>query len=196
MVRAVAGSLAEVPPVAALPAPHVLRCVEGDLGAWRQLHRQYFPIAAAFLRKLGVEERDREDACQEVFLQMFRYLARFRGEADPKTWLYRLCITQARRVRRRNQLSHALQHMLAFLPGESLVSSPGFCEDTAQRRIQWALGRLSEKERSAFVLYEMEGLAGKEIAAILGCKEATLWRRLHDARREFRRALTASELEP
>jgi len=182
--------------VSAVPAPHALRCLEGDLGAWRQLHRQYFPIAAAFLRKLGVDERDREDACQEVFLQMFRYLARFRGEADPKTWLYRLCITQARRVRRRNKLAHTLHRVLAFLPGESLVSSPSFSERAAQRRIRAALAQLSEKERSAFVLYEMEGLAGKQIAAIVGCKEATLWRRLHDARRSFCRALAASEVEP
>jgi RNA polymerase sigma-70 factor, ECF subfamily len=195
MVRAAAGSLVEVE-VSAQPAAHALRCVEGDRSAWRQLHRRYYPVAAAFLRKLGVDERDREDACQEVFLQMFRYLAQFRGEADPKTWLYRLCITQARRVRRRNKLAHALQHVLAFLPGESLVSSPSFSEPAAQRRVEAALARLSDKERSAFVLYEMEGLAGKQIAAIVGCKEATLWRRLHEARQAFRHALAESEVVP
>ena len=48
---------------------------------------------------------------------------------------------------------------------------------------------LSEKERAAFVLYEMEGVAGKQIASIVGCKEATLWRRLHDARKAIRAAL-------
>ena len=35
--------------------------------AWRRLHRRYYPIAGAFLRKLGVRERDLEDATQEVF---------------------------------------------------------------------------------------------------------------------------------
>jgi RNA polymerase sigma-70 factor (ECF subfamily) len=195
MVRAAAGSLVGVEASAVAASP-LLRCVAGDRGAWQQLHRQYHPVAAAFLRKLGVDERDCEDACQEVFLQMFRYLSRFRGEADPKTWLYRLCITQARHVRLRNKVAHALHHVLAFLPGESLVSSPSFSEKSAQRRIEAALGQLSDKERSAFVLYEMEGLAGKQIAAILDCKEATLWRRLHDARRVFRRSLAASEVEP
>src|SRR6185436_18333266 len=34
----------------------VMRCVEGDETAWRDLHRSYYPIAAAFLRKLGVQE--------------------------------------------------------------------------------------------------------------------------------------------
>src|SRR5262245_35497646 len=57
-------------------------CIEGNALAWRQLHRQYYPVAAAFLRKLGVRERDLDDASQEVFLQLFRYLPRFRREAE------------------------------------------------------------------------------------------------------------------
>ena len=71
----------------------VHRCVSGEPDAWRALHTHYRPIAGAFLRKLGVEGEELEDACQEVFLQMFRYLPRFRGEAQIKTWLYRLCVT-------------------------------------------------------------------------------------------------------
>lgn len=195
MVRAAANSLVEVE-ASSSPAQPLLRCVEGDRSAWRQLHRQYYPVAAAFLRKLGVQERDLDDACQEVFLQMFRYLSRFRGEADPKTWLYRLCITQARRARLKHRVAHALTNVLALLPREALVSTPSFSEHAAQRRIEAALSQLSEKERAAFVLYEMEGVAGKQIASIVGCKEATLWRRLHYARQVFRQALEATEVEP
>lgn len=194
MVRAAANSLVKAE-ASSSPAQPLLRCVEGDRGAWRQLHRQYYPVAAAFLRKLGVHERDLDDACQEVFLQVFRYLARFRGEADPKTWLYRLCITQARRARLRHKVTHALESVL-MLSREALVSTPSFNEHAAQQRIEAALARLSEKERAAFVLYEMEGIAGKQIAAIIGCKEATLWRRLHYARQVFRAALEASEVAP
>src|SRR5688572_32233198 len=191
MVRAAASSFAQVDieveaSPASAPAHPLLRCVDGNRAAWRQLHRQYYPVAAAFLRKLGVQERDLDDACQEVFLQMFRYLSRFRGEADPKTWLYRLCITQARRARSRHRVFNALSNVLALLPREALVSTPSFSEHAAQRRIEAALSQLSEKERAAFVLYEMEGVAGKQIASMVGCKEATRGRRLHYARQGFR----------
>jgi RNA polymerase sigma-70 factor, ECF subfamily len=203
MVRAAASSFAQVDmevessPAAAPALAHpLLRCVDGNHAAWRQLHRHYYPVAAAFLRKLGVQERDLDDACQEVFLQMFRYLPSFRGEADPKTWLYRLCITQARRARLRHKVTSALEHMLAFLPRDSLVSTPSFSEPAAQRRIEAALAALSDKERSAFVLFEMEGMGGKEICAILECTEATLWRRLHYARQVFRQALVETEVAP
>jgi RNA polymerase sigma-70 factor, ECF subfamily len=107
-----------------------------------------------------------EDATQDVFLEMFRYLPRFRGESELSTWLYRLCITQARRVR-----------------------TPSRPDDVARHRIEQALAALTETERTVFVLYEMEGVPGKQIAQIVSCPEATVWRRLHYARHAFRRAL-------
>jgi RNA polymerase sigma-70 factor (ECF subfamily) len=166
-------------------------CVEGSTRAWRELHRRYFPIASAFLRKLGVRERDLEDATQEVFLQVHKYLPRFRREAELSTWLYRICITQARKARRRARVSETLLGILSLVPAEQLVSAPSFCEDQARRRVEQALSALPEGERAAFVLYEMEGVPGKQIAEILNCPEATVWRRLHYARETFRRVLGA-----
>ena len=93
------------------------------------------------------------------------------------------------RVRRRTRLSSALLRVLSLAPKETLVSTPSFSEETARRRIEAALAELTEAERHVFVLYEMEGLAGKRIAEILECPEATIFRRLHYARRAFRHAL-------
>jgi RNA polymerase sigma-70 factor (ECF subfamily) len=167
--------------------------IDGDAAAWRRFHRRYFPVAAAFLRKLGVRDVELEDATQEVFLQVHRYLPRFRGDSELSTWLYRICITEARRVRRRAHLTAALLRVLSLEPKDALVSTPSFSEEGARRRIEAALSELSESERYVFVLYEMEGLSGKHIAEILECPEATVFRRLHYARRAFRRALGASD---
>jgi RNA polymerase sigma-70 factor, ECF subfamily len=164
-------------------------CAEGDALAWRKLHRKYFPVAAAFLRKLGVRERDLEDATQDVFLQMYKYLPRFRRQAELSTWLYRLCITQARHTRRRTRVTEALLSILSLMPSAALLSEQSFSEDLARKRIAQALATLPEGERAVFVLYEMEGLPGKQIAEIVKCPEATVWRRLHYARRTFREAL-------
>jgi RNA polymerase sigma-70 factor, ECF subfamily len=184
-VRAVTAVAAD----SALETQLVEDCAVGDASAWRKLHRRYFPVAGAFLRKLGVLDGDIEDATQDVFLEMFRYLPSFRGEAELSTWLYRLCITQARRVRRRARLTDMLLKLLPLAPTQQLVSTPSLPEDVARRRIERALATLGDAERTAFVLYEMEGLPGKQIAQIVGCPEATVWRRLHYARDTFRRAL-------
>lgn len=168
-------------------------CSEGDAAAWRKLHSRYYPVAAAFLRKLGVAEHDLDDATQEVFLQVYKYLPKFRRQAELSTWVYRICISEARRVRRRSRVTDTLLRMLSFSPSASLVSGPSYSEDAARRRIGAALSSLSEGERAAFVLYEMEGVPGRQIAEILKCPEATVWRRLHYARQTFRRALASGQ---
>jgi len=173
-------------------SPLLLQCVRGDHAGWRALHFHYYPVTIAFLRKLGVSELDLEDASQEVFLQMHRYLPRFRGNAELKTWLYRLCITQARVLRRRRRVSNALRSLFSFSPESMNVASPGFCEESARRRVQAALDSLSETERIVVVLYDMEGLPGKQVAEISRCKEGTLWRRLHYARKKFVQSLEES----
>jgi hypothetical protein len=52
----------------------VRNCVAGTPDAWRALHRRYYPVAMAFLRKLGTRDADADDACQDVFVELFRYL--------------------------------------------------------------------------------------------------------------------------
>jgi RNA polymerase sigma-70 factor (ECF subfamily) len=170
-------------------------CARGDATAWRSLHLRYYPIAVAFLRKLGVTDAEVEDAAQEVFLQMHRYLGRFRGDAELKTWVYRLCVTQARRARRGRRMRDTVSKLLADAPRESLVSTPGFCEHAARRRIEAALSRLSDNHRVLFVLLDMEGVPAKQVAEILGCREVNVWRRLHDARKCFVRALDTNPRE-
>jgi RNA polymerase sigma-70 factor (ECF subfamily) len=179
---------------ASAPAPAsaslVSRCVAGEPGAWRALHHAYYPIAGAFLRKLGVGDVDIEDACQEVFVQMHRYLPTFRGQADLKTWLYRLCMTEAGNVRRRFRLADTVRKLLRReLAARPPIDGAALTDDMARRKVDAGLAALKDAERLVFVLYEMEGLAGEQIAEIAGCPVATVWRRLHYARRTFQAAI-------
>ncbi len=188
---------ARTAPPSAVTAPRatdrdlIADCVAGDGEAARTLHVRYHGVASAFLRKLGTGPGELEDACQEVFLCFFRYLPSFRGEAELKTWLYRLCITEARRARRRRRIGRVLEVLMIQRGSEDseLVPAAARSDATLARLCGAALDRMGEKLRLVFVLYEMEGLSGKQIADIAGCPEATVWRRLHDARRLFRTAL-------
>jgi len=62
--------------------------------------------------------------------------------------------------------------------------------------VQAALAQLTEPERLVFVLYELEGVAGREVATIAGCPEATVWRRLHYARKKFSAYIEGQESAP
>jgi RNA polymerase sigma-70 factor (ECF subfamily) len=173
----------------------VERCVAGEASAWRELHRTFYPTVRTFLRRMGVEGGENEDACQEVFVQVFRSLPRFEHRAELKTWLYRLCLTQASRARRRRALRLRV-HLGALWgrPAEPQATQE-WSEPQMGQRIGDALGRMKPHHREVFVLYELEALSGEEVAAILGCPEPTVWRRLHHARREFEALVTGAGAE-
>jgi len=170
----------------------VRRCVAGERLAWRHLHRQLYPVARTFLQRMGVVAPDLDDACQDVFLRLFRALPGFRGESEIKTWLYRLCATVAGRCRQRTNVTQTVLQLLARRRAEPLACGPG--DGSAEARLlEYALSRLRHSERLVFVLYELEGLSGKEVAEIAGIPEATVYTRLHYARRTFRAALGEGE---
>ncbi len=165
--------------------PLVTRCAAGDLLAWRELHRQYYSVVQAFLRRIGIQDRDVDDVCQEVFVRLHRSVGSFRGESELKTWIYRVCVTEAARLRRRLRVWDAVLRMGATDAREPTLPGPEANDFMLGERLEAALGRMPAGDRAAFVLYELEGLSGKEIAAVLGCPVATVWRRLHYARRTF-----------
>ncbi len=168
----------------------VARCVSGDGAAAHALHEKYYPAAAAFLRKLGARPDEMEDACQEVFLQFFRYLPSFRGEAQIKTWLFRLCISEARRARRKRRVRATLATLLGReVRREAAVPPATVSEATLRRRVEIGLDRLSEGHRLVFVLLEMEGLPANQVAELARCSEATVWRRVGEVRRRCREML-------
>lgn len=176
------------------PGPLLTRCVRGEDQAWRDLHRDYHPVAARFLRRMGVLPGELDDACQEVFVQIFRYLARFEQRSDFKTWLYKLCLSQAGRVRRRRRLHTALDWLLGRgdVPGTHELEWSA--SQTAQR-VRQVLERMKPMHQEVFVLFELEGVAGEQIARILRCRPATVRRRLHYARQEFETLLRAEAAE-
>lgn len=173
--------------------PHVVR---GERNAWRAFHGHFQPVAMAFLRRLGVSDLEMEDACQDVFLQAHRYLPRFRGEAEVKTWFYRLCVSEARQVRRRGRIERTLTGAVAGFSLDTTVPAHTRSSEAILGRVADALRAMNDGQRLAFVMFEIEGVAGKEIAEISGCPEPTIWRRLHHARRIFRERLAVEEGPP
>lgn len=170
----------------------VARCVAGEPAAWRALHRQYHVTTLQVLSRLGVPAHQVEDASQEVFLDVYRYLPRFRGEADVRTWVYRICVGHARTLRKRARL--AAMFAAVWAPFTEPTDTAQIEETLAARQLAKALDHLTEAQRSVFVLFELQGLSGQEIATIIDRPESTVFRRLHDARARFVQAVQEGEL--
>jgi RNA polymerase sigma-70 factor (ECF subfamily) len=174
----------------------IQQSLRGDERAAEDLHRAYAPIATAFLRKLGIRREEIDDARQEVFLQFFRYLAGFRAEAELKTWLFRLCVSEARRTRRRRKSGIALGDRLRSEPVNDVVPPASRSEATIQELVKRAVARMPADQRQAFILFELDGLTAKEVAKIGGRSLPSTLRRRYEAQRVVQETLSVERSRP
>jgi RNA polymerase sigma-70 factor (ECF subfamily) len=164
----------------------VERCRAGERDALARFYRTYrADVARNLYRVLGPNRDEVEDVLQEVFIEVFRSIARFRNESKISTWLYRVCVNVAlQRLRKRRRRAEVMSD-----------EGPETHDDrTPQRALEAReriaamyriLDELSPKKRVVFVLHEIEGREPKEIAGIVGAPVLTVRTRLHYARKEF-----------
>ena len=163
----------------------VRRCVEGDTTAWRTLYDRHFPDVERLVSSLGIVDAEADDICQEIFVIIYKNLARFRGEARLSTWIYRLATREAIRFARRRRLLRGLADL--FARDKRAAAPTDWSESEAGRRhyLRQLLDKLPPERRLALVLYEIEGVPVSEIARISDCAENTVWTRLHRARTDL-----------
>jgi len=154
-----------------------------------QVYREHMQLVARWASRLAGPGLDVEDLVQEVFLQVHRLLPGFRGEAQLTTWLYAITHNVVRTRRRKERFRR-----LFWFAGDPdrlhLVASGPTPIEAAERRqsadlIYRALDRLPEKYRTVFILFEIDGRSGEEIAELTGIKLATVWVQLSRARAQL-----------
>jgi RNA polymerase sigma-70 factor (ECF subfamily) len=166
----------------------IARCQAGERAALGEFYRTYRgDVMRNLSRVLGPHRGDLEDVLQDVFIETFRSLRRFRGDAKLSTWLYRVCINVAlqRLRKRKRQAEVAEDHTPSTLLHDEQTPERGL---DARRRVDAVYAILDElppKKRMVFVLHEIEGREPKEIAGIVGAPVLTVRTRLHYARKEF-----------
>ena len=175
------------------------RCREGHPEAFARLvalhEGMVFNLAA---RLLGDREEAR-DVAQDVFLQVYRTLARFEGRSSLRTWIYRIVVNQCQnrrrfwRRRRRDKEESLVEGIEASEAGRQGSGWASPFDETLRRerasRVQAALLELSFDHRTVLVLRELEGLCCEEIATLLGVADGTVKSRLSRAREALRRRL-------
>lgn len=163
----------------------VERAAAGDLDAFVELVRGYEHRVASVLYRLLDDRRDVEEATQDVFVQAWRNLHRFRGDAQLFTWLYRIAVNEALMRRRRKRPD--VQELDERLPAAP-DPEPGLRDQLVR-----ALSELPFEYRAAVVLRDIEGLTNAEVAEALGVSVAAAKSRVHRGRLQIRDALAEEE---
>lgn len=179
------------------PLDVVLEQHEGSAAlTFEQVYSSSFNDVARWIRALGGLPADVEDLTQEVFLVVRRKLSGFDGR-NLRGWLYRIAQRTVRDYRRRAWFRRV------FLGGGNAPdhydtaasdSDPSdlFERKEAEGLLKGLLGQMSEVRRTTFILFEIEGYSGEEIAEMQSIPLNTVWTRLHHARKEFLRLVAES----
>lgn len=167
---------------------------QGDEGAWRRIYDSTCDRLFALLCFQVGDREEAKDLLQETYVQAFRKLSSYRGDAPLEVWLRAIALHKAvdwkRVVLRRMKRTVGLHESTASVPPQ--VDGVRFeSEDAALRR---GLSALSERQRAALILREWEERSFREIAQLLGCNESTA--RVHHtrARERLRLALSAESI--
>lgn len=156
----------------------------GDLDAFAELVRRYERRVRSVLVPLLDDQRDVEEAAQDVFVQAWRNLSSYRGDAALFTWLYRIAINEALMRRRRRKLP------LTEL-GETAATAPE--PEPAEGWLFARVRALPDELRLPLVLRDIEGLSNQEVADVLDLSVAATKSRIHRARMRIRADLEARQ---
>lgn len=150
-----------------------------------EIYDKWFDQVARWVSALGGPSGDVEDLTQDTFLIIGRRLPDFDGK-NLAGWLYRVAKSVVRDHRRRAWFKHLLFGVDAVDQVASGQTPATLFEgQERQRTLFQILSKMNESKRETFILFEIVGNSGEEIAELLGIPINTVWTRLHHARKEF-----------
>lgn len=170
--------------------------------AFDKLYRDHVDLVYRYAYRLCGDMESANDLVQETFLNAFRGMNAFRGDAQVSTWLYTIASRAAMRLRRKRkgapERELSLEEFIPTSDGEFRLQIPieGLTPEQAlenkelREALDHAINKLPKKYRIALVLRDMEGLSAKEVSGIMGLSERAVKSRLHRARLFVRRELS------
>ena len=151
-------------------------------------YNQWFEDVLKWVRALGGRDSELEDIAQEVFLVVRKRIDTFDGR-NPAGWLYQITRRKVRDFRQLAWIKKVFtrDHVdtVDDLPYDGEGPAAELERKQKQRMLHLILTKMNEDRRATFVLFEIDGVSGEDIAHLQGVPVNTVWSRLHKARKEF-----------
>jgi RNA polymerase sigma-70 factor (ECF subfamily) len=178
------------PEVTDASALHALS--QGNIGALGVIYDRYHSCVSSFVGRATNDASDVEDIVHATFMTAARAAGSFDGRMSCRPWLVGIA---ARLVHRRKRgllrWARALQELTVYQGDRFTDPHRELTARDDVKRLSKALEKLTEPKRVVLLLAESSGLSSEEIAESLQIPVGTVWTRLHHARRDLRRLLSA-----
>jgi RNA polymerase sigma-70 factor (ECF subfamily) len=171
----------------------------GNQKAFQELVETYQNMVANTCYGLLQNVADAEDVTQEVFIEVYRSISKFRGDSKLSTWLYRIATTRSIDVLRKRKRRSMVQSIQTFFGGEeSAMQVPDNRSQTPQEALEndergailaAAVAKLPEPQQIAFTLSKYEDLTYQQIADVMDKSISSVESLLFRAKQNLRKYL-------
>lgn len=166
--------------------------LSGNVNRYEEIVREYQEIVAGLCYKLGGDKVDIEEMTQQVFVELYTALPRFKFQSKLSTFIYRITV---------NVICKEFKHQRRYQTGEMDTalqqmqeSSPSVEQDIIHqerlRQLRQAIGLLNREQRTALVLYTYEEFSYQQIADVMQCTVAKVESLIFRARKNLKKMLT------
>ncbi|MFC1852929.1 RNA polymerase sigma factor [candidate division CSSED10-310 bacterium] len=180
----------------------VQKIKNGEQHHFSEIVSRYENLIYQYTLRMCGNQPDAEDILQETFLNAFRAIDRFRGDSKLATWLYRIannsCLMKKRKSKFAPEKELSLSDIISepgsrnyqYLEASNASPMSKLLDVELKEKLQQIILDLPKKHRQSFVLADIQGFSGQEIADILGVSIPTVKSRLHRARLFVRQKLS------
>lgn len=175
-----------------------------DEAALHEVVQEYLPQIYRAARGAGLDEQSAEDTAQSTFVTFIEKIDTFEGRSHPRTWLFGILYRKIAETRRTVQRSQANEDIDGIMEkrfnNRGMWSQPpraadgGLFDQEIKRFIEICLELLSEAQRMAFVLREVEDMSSDDICNTLAVSRTNLGVLLYRGRNRLRECLESHGL--
>ncbi len=173
---------------------------QGNEPAFKQLVDNYQKLVVNTCFGMVHNKHDAEDIAQEVFIEVFRSVHKFRADAKLSTWLYRIAVNRSLNFIRDNKKRKWFQSFEDSVQSKnselqnitsSISEQPEFQLENQQRAtiLHEAIDSLAQNQKVAFTLSKYEELSYKEISEVMDLSVSSIESLLHRAKKNLQKKL-------
>ncbi|MBO3699259.1 RNA polymerase sigma factor [Roseivirga sp. E12] len=177
----------------------ILALQQKSESAFRSLVDQYKDRVYNTCLGLLQNSEEAEEAAQDVFIEVYKSVEKFRGDAKLSTWIYRIATTKSLERIRKQKTQKRFAFLQSLTGGDkdyettkhATFEHPGVLlenKEHAQTLFQ-TIKTLSDNQRIAFTLHKVEGLPYQEIAEVLGTSVSSVESLMFRARKNLQKKL-------
>ncbi len=172
---------------------------KGTPGAFKELVERYQDRVINTCYRFLFNREDAQDLAQEVFIEVHRSIANFRGQSKISTWLYRIAVTRSidfiRKSKRKKRFAPLKSIFAMEEEGKEISDDPSdnpeqnLEQSERMKVLQDAIAALPENQNIAFTLSKCDGMSNKNIAEIMSCSLPSVESLMHRAKKNLRKKL-------